>query len=84
MLNFWTGFGCGVAVGMLFAPRSGEHTREYLASMASGGVGYIKRQAEEIRETALDAVERGRDAVSRQMERLAAASQNSAAEVYHR
>jgi gas vesicle protein len=84
MLNFLTGFGCGIAMGILFAPKSGEHTREYLASMASGGVGYIKRQAGEIRETALDAVERGRDVVNRQMERLAAAGQNSAAEVYQR
>lgn len=84
MLNFLTGFGVGVTVGMLLAPKSGERTREYLASMASGGIGFIKRQTDEFRETALDAVERGKDVVNRRMERFAAAGQNSAMEVYQR
>lgn len=83
IVNFLLGFGVGVTVGMVFAPKSGEDTREYLASMATGGMGYIKKQTEEARETALDAVERGKHLVNRQMERFAPA-QNTAAGIYQR
>jgi gas vesicle protein len=83
LVNFLVGFGVGVTVGMVFAPRSGECTREYLASMATGGIGYIKKQTGEVREAALDAVERGKHVMNRHMERFAPA-QNSAAEIYQR
>jgi gas vesicle protein len=83
IMNFLVGFGVGLTVGMVFAPKSGECTRQYLASMASDGIGYIKKQSDEFRETALDAVERGRHVVNRQMERFAP-EQNSAAEIYQR
>jgi len=83
IVNFLVGFGVGVTVGMVFAPKSGLDTREYLASMATGGIGYIKKQTGEAREAALDAVERGKHAVNRQMERFAP-PQNSAAEIYQR
>jgi gas vesicle protein len=83
IVNFLVGFGVGVTVGMIFAPKSGGDTREYLASVATGGIGYIKKQTGEAREVALDAVERGKQAVNRQIERLGP-PQNSAAEIYQR
>ena len=83
IVNFLVGFGVGVTVGMVFAPRSGEDTREYLASMATGGIGYIRKQTGEAREAALDAVERGKQVVNRHMERFAPA-QNTTAEIYQR
>jgi len=70
---FFLGLGIGVAAGILFAPKSGEETREILRSKASEGKDYIKRRTEDVREAATDYVERGRSAVLRGRDNLAAA-----------
>jgi gas vesicle protein len=70
---FFLGVGIGVAVGLLFAPKSGEETRELIRSKAGEGKDYLKRRGEEARESANEWVERGRTAVSRQKEQLSAA-----------
>lgn len=70
---FFLGMGIGVAVGILFAPKSGEETRELIRSKAGEGKDYLKRRGEEARESATEWVERGRTAVSRQKEQLSAA-----------
>jgi gas vesicle protein len=70
---FAFGLGLGLAVGVLFAPKSGEETREYIRARADEGKQYLKRRGEEIREQAGDAIDRGRTAVSRQREHLSAA-----------
>jgi gas vesicle protein len=70
---FFLGVGIGVAVGLLFAPKSGEETREIIRSKAGEGKDYLKRRGEEARESANEWVERGRTAVSRQKEQLSAA-----------
>ena len=70
---FFLGVGIGVAVGLLFAPKSGEETRELIRSKAGEGKDYLKRRGEEARESATEWVERGRTAVSRQREQLSAA-----------
>ncbi len=70
---FFLGVGIGVAVGLLFAPKSGEETRELIRSKAGEGKDYLKRRGEEARESATEWVERGRTAVSRQKEQLSAA-----------
>src|SRR5262245_55249282 len=70
---FFLGVGIGVAVGLLFAPKSGEETRELIRSKAEEGKDYLKRRGEEARESAGEWVERGRTAVSRQKEQLSAA-----------
>jgi len=70
---FLLGLGLGIGVGVLFAPKSGEETRELLRSRANEGKDYIKRKSEELRDTATDYVERGRGAVSRQRDQLSAA-----------
>lgn len=71
--TFIFGFGIGLAVGVLFAPKSGQETREMLRSKAGEGKEYLKRRGEELKESASDLVERGRTAVGRQRENLAAA-----------
>ena len=38
---FFLGVGIGVAVGLLFAPKSGEETRELIRSKAGGGKDYF-------------------------------------------
>lgn len=70
---FFLGLGIGVAVGVLFAPKSGEETREYLRSKAEEGADVLKRKSEDLRSQAADLVDRGRDVVKRQKENLTAA-----------
>ncbi len=70
---FFLGLGLGVAVGLLFAPKSGTETRELIRSKADEGKEYLKRRSADIRESATDAIEKGRSAMSRQRDNLSAA-----------
>ena len=70
---FIFGFGIGLAVGVLFAPKSGQETREVIRSRAGEGKEFLKRRSEELKESAGELFERGRGAVGRQRENLAAA-----------
>lgn len=70
---FIFGFGIGLAVGVLFAPKSGRETREYIRAKADEGREYLKRRGEELKESAGDLIERGKEAVTRQRETLTAA-----------
>ncbi len=72
MNSFVVGFSAGFLVGVLLAPRSGQNVRTL-----------IRRQTGEFRESALDWMDRGRDAVARQVERLAS-PQTHGNEVYQR
>lgn len=70
---FFLGLGIGVAVGVLFAPKSGVETRELLKEKAEEGKDYLKRRSVELKESAVEAYEKGKEAVTRQKEQLAAA-----------
>ena len=70
---FLLGLGLGVAVGVLFAPKSGEETREFIRSKTNEGADYVKRRTEDLRDAAGDAIERGKDTLRRQKENLSAA-----------
>ena len=70
---FLLGLGMGVAIGVLFAPKSGEETREMLRAKAGEGKDYLRRKGEEVRESASDVLNRGREAFQSQKENLAAA-----------
>ncbi len=70
---FFLGLGVGVAVGVMFAPKTGEDTRRIIRSKASDGKVFIRRRGEVLRERAGDYAERGRDVLSRQKETLASA-----------
>jgi gas vesicle protein len=70
---FFLGLGLGVAVGLLFAPKSGSETRELLLNKADEGKEYLKRQGENLRTSAGDAIERSKSALARQREQLSAA-----------
>jgi gas vesicle protein len=69
--SFLLGLGLGVGVGLLFAPRSGEETRDLLLSKADEGKDYLKRQSDDIRGSAADIVDKGRDVINRQRDSLA-------------
>jgi gas vesicle protein len=73
LANFVLGVGVGVVVGVLFAPKTGEETRELLKNKADEGKEYLKKRGSELRETAGEVLERGRDVVGRQKDTLAEA-----------
>lgn len=70
LANFFLGLGIGVGVGLLFAPKSGEETRDILLSKADEGKEYLKKQASGLRETAGEMVDKGRDVINRQKDTL--------------
>ena len=74
MANFFLGLGIGVGIGMLFAPKSGEETRDLLLNKADEGKEYLKKQTSQLRDNAsdlaTDLVEKGRDVVNRQKDNL--------------
>jgi gas vesicle protein len=70
---FLAGLGVGAIVALLFAPRSGEETREYLRERYEDTRDTTKRKARELRERTEELVEKGKDFVERQREGLEAA-----------
>jgi gas vesicle protein len=70
---FLVGLGVGALVGVLFAPKSGEETRKFLAERADDGREFAQKKARELRERADDLVERGKDAAARHKETITAA-----------
>src|SRR6478672_1052483 len=62
---FLAGLGAGLALGVLFAPNSGEETRMYLADSARQGLDKAKVKGEEISRRAQEAVNRGKEVVTR-------------------
>ena len=70
---FLVGLGIGALVGILFAPKSGEETREYLADKADEGREYAQRKARELRERAEDLIERSKEIMSKQKDALSSA-----------
>jgi len=76
-LCFLTGLAAGVAVGFLFAPQTGEATRDLIGRKADEGKSALKeqglrlkKQAKEMRSRATDLVEQGKDALNEEKERL--------------
>ena len=70
---FFLGLGLGVAVGLLFAPKTGAETRDLIRSKADESKEYIKRASLDLKDSANEAIERGRSAVGRQRDNLSAA-----------
>ena len=70
---FFLGLGLGVAVGLLFAPNSGAETRDLLLTKADESKEYLRRRGEELRDSASDALEKGKSAVTKQKEQLSSA-----------
>jgi gas vesicle protein len=60
-------------VGVLFAPKSGDETREFLKSKANESADYAKRRAEELRDLANENLEKSKSAIQRQKDNLTAA-----------
>jgi gas vesicle protein len=70
---FLVGLGIGALVGILFAPKSGDETREYVSGKADEGRDYAQKKARELRERAEDLIERSKEIMSRQKDALSTA-----------
>jgi len=60
-------------IGILFAPKSGRETREYLVNKAEEGRDLLARKSAEYRDQATDYLERGKGALNAQKDHIAAA-----------
>ena len=69
--SFLLGLGVGVGIGMLFAPKSGQETRELIKNKAGEGTDYLKQRSTEVKQTASEWVDKGKEALGRQKENLA-------------
>src|SRR6202041_603842 len=70
---FLVGLGIGAMVGLLFAPKSGEDTREYLTGKADEGRDYAQRKARELRERSENLLERRKEIMDRQKDAISTA-----------
>jgi gas vesicle protein len=60
-----------MVTGLLIAPRSGAYYRNVLGNKASEGFDYLKDKTAHLRDSASGAVQKGKEAVSQQIENLA-------------
>jgi gas vesicle protein len=70
---FLAGLGMGAVLALLFAPQSGRETRDLIAKKANEGRDYVNTRSRELREQADGLVEKGRDRLSKEKERVSAA-----------
>ena len=68
--SFLLGLGVGVGIGMLFAPKSGAETRELIKNKAGDGADFVKQRTGDIRQTASEWVDKGKETLNRQRENL--------------
>ena len=72
---FLLGLGVGVGIGMLFAPKSGQETRDLLRAKAGEGTDYLRQRGNDVKQSASDWVDKGRDALNRQRDTISDAVQ---------
>jgi gas vesicle protein len=72
-LWFLTGLGIGAAVGILYAPQSGNETREILMAKADEGREYVRNRAKQAREQAEEWADRGKEAYASRKEQVRSA-----------
>ena len=70
---FLAGLGVGAVLALLFAPQSGKETRDLIAQKASEGKDYVSARSRELRGQAEDLVEKGKERLAREKERVAGA-----------
>jgi len=67
------GMGIGAVLALLFAPKSGKETRDYLTQKAEEGRDYVTAKGRDLRKQAEETVEKAKDVVAKQKEQLSAA-----------
>ncbi|HZP17382.1 MAG TPA: YtxH domain-containing protein [Terriglobales bacterium] len=73
LLWFLAGLGIGAVVGILYAPQSGNETREILMNKAEEGRDYVRKRAREAREQAEQWAQRGKEVLHSQKEQIRSA-----------
>jgi gas vesicle protein len=81
--SFIAGMGVGAVAALVFAPKSGEDTRQIFSEKLEQGKQYAKGRAQEIRSLATDTVEQGKEVLGRQKKAVAAAA-HAAQDTYTR
>ncbi len=81
-LWFLAGLGVGAVVGVLYAPKSGDETRDALRAKAQEGTERARHHARRVREQAGDWVDRGRDVLNQQKEQFRSAYE-AGRQAYH-
>jgi gas vesicle protein len=67
---FLLGLGVGVGIGMLFAPKSGQETRKLIKDKTGESTDYIKQRGADVKQTASEWVDKGKEALSRQKDTI--------------
>lgn len=70
---FLVGMGIGAIFALLYAPKSGKETRRLIALKTEEGKEYIEAHGKQLRRQAEEAVDRSKEFVTRQKDRLAEA-----------
>ena len=81
-LWFLAGLGIGAIAGVLYAPRSGDETREVLRSKAEEGRDFVRERARQARQQASELAGRGRDLLNQQKEQFRSAYE-AGKQAYH-
>jgi gas vesicle protein len=69
--SFLLGLGVGIGIGILFAPKSGKETRQLIKDKADEGTEFLKQRGTELKQSATEWVDKGKDAINRQKDTLA-------------
>ncbi len=81
-LWFLAGLGFGAIAGVLYAPRSGDETRQALRSRAEEGQAFVRERARQAREQATTWADRGREVLNQQKEQFRSAYE-AGKQAYH-
>jgi gas vesicle protein len=69
--SFLLGLGVGVGIGMLFAPKSGQETRDLIKNKAGEGTDFLKQRSADLKQSASEWVDKGKEALGRQKDNIA-------------
>ncbi len=72
-LWFLAGLGIGAAAGVLYAPRSGDETRQALRARAEDSREFVRDRARQARDQAASWADRGREVLNQQKEQFRSA-----------
>ncbi|MGA9565952.1 MAG: YtxH domain-containing protein [Candidatus Korobacteraceae bacterium] len=70
ILWFMAGLGIGAALGILYAPKTGEETRQQILDAAGQGTDVVKERARQAREQAGTWADKGRDYLNSQKDQI--------------
>src|SRR5664279_2526706 len=73
ILWFLAGLGIGAALGILYAPKTGEETRQKIREAAEQGRDVVKESAQKAREQAGTWADKGREYLNQQNEQVRSA-----------